>query len=261
LAIALGALACAYDWGQFPYDRVCNGGTNATTVTYQNGGDFDLIHPNGTEVAFSENVTVTRGTTVRVCSESTCCQEIGVNFPPVPSRFENEEFNWMSEDQRTVSVIYGWTCVGFLIAYAVMALGGNFVKLLVSQFAGIYRPVGKDQNIDFSSIPDIDGYVPQVQTGSYAYPLLACNIDYIDQSLIGWNDPGNSYDDYNMIFDIPHASLTRTTRIIGSTRHWKKLKDHVDFIESDNIDRDAKPIFAVVKQWSLSDRRNGGLKR
>eukprot|EP00557_Chaetoceros_sp_GSL56_P010713 CAMPEP_0176478664 /NCGR_PEP_ID=MMETSP0200_2-20121128/1309_1 /TAXON_ID=947934 /ORGANISM="Chaetoceros sp., Strain GSL56" /LENGTH=987 /DNA_ID=CAMNT_0017874621 /DNA_START=38 /DNA_END=3001 /DNA_ORIENTATION=- len=261
LAIALGALACAYDWGQFPYDRVCNGATTATAVTYENGGDFELFYPNGTVVDFTETFTVSRETTVRVCSASDCCQQIGINFPPVPSRFENDEFEWMSEDQRTISVIYGWTCVGFLIAYAVIAFGGNFVKLVISQFVGIYRPVGDDQKIDFSSMKDIDGYIPQVQTGSYAFPLLACNIDYINQSLIGWNDPGNSYDNYNMIFDVPHPSLTRTTRILGSTRHWGKLKDHEDFTESDNVDRDAKPIFDIVKQWSLSDPRDGGLTR
>lgn len=37
----------------------------------------------------------------------------------------------------------------------------------------------------------------------------------VDQSLIGWNDPETSYDNYNIIFDVPYEGMKRSKRLKG----------------------------------------------
>jgi len=220
--------------------------TTIETFFFRNEDDFVVAY---------EKPLVIASDKARVCNTQECCQEIGTRFPPVPSVFETKEFYWMTEDQERLSKIFGWTSVGLLIAFAVIVFGGNILKLIMSLFKGVYKPTGQDQKIDFSSIKDIDGYIPQVRIGSYAYPLLACDIDDVDQTLIGWNDPGTSYDEYNMVFDVDHSSRKRKSKIAGSTRFCGKLRSHTDYQRSDSHDENEKPIFSIVKQWDLTDRR------
>lgn len=200
----------------------------------------------------------------RVCNDKECCQEIGISFPPVPTRFESETFKYMDEDQRLNSQIFGWTSTALIGIFLVFAFGGNLLKYIYSLFRGIYKPEGDDQQVDYSSVPNINGYIPQLRVGSYAYPLLVCDIDDVNQNLIGWNDPGVSYDNYNMIFDVSHDSLKRSTKLVGSTRKWGKLKDHDEYKEKSDRDelkqslKKVTPIFSIVKHWSLADRKERG---
>jgi len=255
-AIIIGALVCAYDFSQFPYDRICAGVTTSQ-------GEFaienfrDSKGNNASDVIGQNDNIVVQNETVRVCNEKKCCQEIGFDFPPIPEVLQSDEFNYMSDDQENISLVYGWTSVGLIVAFAVIAFGGALMKFIKSLFKSVYSPVGQDQKIDFSSIRDIDGYIPQVRVGSYSYPLIACDIDDIDLTLIGWTDPGTSYDEYNVTFDVNHKSISRKTKIEGSTRKYGKLRNHKDFRESADYDEDVNPIFSVVKQWDLTKSRDG----
>lgn len=198
-------------------------------------------------------VTVTSTDAVRVCTESTCCQQ-SRKFPPVSTKIETSEFKWMSDEQRELTAICGWTSFAVILAYFVLAFGSSTVHLLLSQFSNSYKPTGKDQNIDFSNVKGIEAYIPQILIGSYAFPLLACNIDDVDQKYIGWNDPGTSYDEYNMLFDIKYSGLKRSEKIAGSTRHYDKIHNHKNFRDSDNADKTSKPIYSIVKQYTVNHK-------
>jgi len=39
--------------------------------------------------------------------------------------------------------------------------------------------------------------------GGIEYPLIACDIKDIDKKLIGWSEPSNGYESWNLISDIP----------------------------------------------------------
>jgi hypothetical protein len=64
----------------------------------------------------------------------------------------------------------------------------------MSLFRGVHAPNGQKQQIDFSCVPEIFLYVPQIKLKAFPFPFLACNIDTLDQEFIGWSDPSNSYD-------------------------------------------------------------------
>ena len=55
--------------------------------------------------------------------------------------------------------------------------------------------------LDFTNM--IDGmmaYIPQIKAERFTFPLLVCDIDDVDVSLVGWNPHPSSYDEYNLIF-------------------------------------------------------------
>ena len=77
--------------------------------------------------------------------------------------------------------------------------------------------------------------------------LIACDIDHIHQNLVGWKDPDKSYDEYNLIFDVPFKNMKRKRKIMESTKNLAKIMDHKDF-KVDNVET-ARPIFSTIKQW------------
>jgi hypothetical protein len=82
----------------------------------------------------------------------------------------------MTDDQEIVADIYGWSAVGVLLIVVLSFLWGWYIAFR-SLFRGTYESCGDDQNIAFSDVPSINGYVPQVASAVFSYPLLACNID------------------------------------------------------------------------------------
>ena len=78
----------------------------------------------------------------------------------------------------------------------------------------------------------------------FHFPLLTCDIDDIDVDLISWRNPNTnehtnphlSFDDYNLIFDVPYEGMKRS----------KNMESRSDMsTEQEKI----RPIFNVVKQW------------
>lgn len=82
----------------------------------------------------------------------------------------------------------------------------------------------------------------------YPFPLLLCDVDNIDQELIGWSTPHGSYDQDNVIFDIPHvAALKNKVRRLDANDDF--VSDHFD---DDVVKVDDSPIFSIVKDWNPS---------
>jgi hypothetical protein len=97
--------------------------------------------------------------------------------------------------------------------------------------------------------------VPQIKRNGQPFPFLICDIDEIDQGLVGWTDPLHSYDYYNLIFDMPHKSLRRTKIIEGNTRGATKIAAHDEYSENTtgNITASTRgkmrPIYSVVAHY------------
>jgi hypothetical protein len=100
------------------------------------------------------------------------------------------------------------------------------------------QPEGGSQDIDFSSNPEIFAYVPQLKYVGHPFPYICCDIDDLDQDLIGWSDATRSYDYYNLMFEIPHRSLKRTVRIEGNTRDLPTIADSDQYEVSRKLSRE-----------------------
>jgi hypothetical protein len=130
---------------------------------------------------------------------------------------------------------------------------------VVITFLFANQPEGAAQHIDFSSNMEIYGYVPMLKFGSHPFPYLCCDVDEIDQDLIGWNDASHSYDHYNLIFEVPHQSLRRTETIDHNTRAVSRIVDadgYKEALESSKQKASARaqssrksPLYSVVKHY------------
>lgn len=119
-AIVAGIVISAYDWALFKFDRVCRGeegeaSTGEFVVNFFGNTDrIDLL---------KSPITVESTDTVRVCKKDKCCQEVGFQWPPIPERFESEEFQWMSPGQQLVTRFFGWLSVVAVVVFFVGAFG------------------------------------------------------------------------------------------------------------------------------------------
>lgn len=202
-----------------------------------------------------DEVIVTQDTPVVPCSQS-WRQVDGLVFPPT-KRWQPDGLQWMSNSQELLTTIYGWSSVGVLIAFFVYYFGSATLNFLLSWFKGVYNPGGQDQHIDFSSNLEIFAYVPQIKLSALPFPLLACDIDALDQGLIGWNDPSQSYDLHNMIFDVPWEGMPRKKLIQKNTRGRALIAQQSDYLgdndERSGVQQQAEkrktPMFSIVKHW------------
>ena len=112
------------------------------------------------------------------------------------------------------------------------------------------QPTGLNQHKDFSSGIGFEsfGYIPQLEVLGFHFPLLCCNIDDIDVRLIGWKDPNKvsqkssdhparSYDNHNLIFDVPYEALHRSRNVA------------VNASGTDAVETQVRPIFSVIKHY------------
>jgi hypothetical protein len=147
-------------------------------------------------------------------------------FPFIPKK-QREGYEWMTDQQEKVTNLYGWTAV------AVMGLVAGWLAFQIlnairSMFYDSYTARGKDMGIDFSNVRSISAYIPQVESTVFSYPLLACNVDSLDEELFEWNDPDRPMSFYD---------LTKDAEVLLS-----------------GIDVSGKKVFSHIKHWSPQGR-------
>ena len=142
--------------------------------------------------------------------------------------------------------MFGWSSLVLLIIFVVTLFGRSIINFFASFITTTYKGGGVDAQIDFQNVAEISLYVPQIKVGSVNYPILACAVDDVNTSWIGWSDPSDpSYDKHNLIFDVPHENLKRQrseTIVRNASVGGGVVTSH----------REASPIFSIVKTWSRS---------
>mmetsp|Transcript_29806 Transcript_29806/g.49189 ORF Transcript_29806/g.49189 Transcript_29806/m.49189 type:complete len:964 (-) Transcript_29806:41-2932(-) len=234
-------MVASYDWAQFPYDNLCDpettDGTNYSR-SYTNVfflGDKNEENPRTLEVEQNSNVVA--------CDQSWRNVD-GFPFPATARKMQGDGPDWMTSEQETVTNLYGWSSVVILVLFVVTLFGRSFYHLIIGFFKGIYEPDGVDAQIDFQNVAEISLYVPQFRLGALQFPVLACDVDDLNTNWVGWNDVANpSYDNHNLIFDVPHENMRRQKN--------QKITSAVaddNAVEASHLE--AFPIFSIVKSWS-----------
>lgn len=238
-------LVSSYAWAQFPYDNVCDPDepTFRTPATYVN----ILAPPEDTNLRF---VTVSQDTEVVFCPQSWRSFD-GFPFPPT-ARLQPEGLSWMRGTQESLANLYGWTACAAAVVFILFFFGTTIFNFLMSWVRGVYHAANQNQNIDFSSNDDINLYIPQIRGWGLPFPLLACDIDHIDHSLIGWSDPIRTYDYWNVIYDIPWDGMPRQRMeepVSGAVSVSPSTRPPDPDIPRTEFKVPAKPIFSIVKYY------------
>ena len=154
----------------------------------------------------------------------------------------------------TVANLFGWSSLVLLIIFVVTFFGRSIIKFFASFITTTYQAGGVDAQIDFQNVAEISLYVPQFKVGSLNYPVLACDVDELNTSWIGWSDPSDpSYDKHNLIFDVSHENMKRQ-----KSETITRNASGIGGVET--MHRDASPIFSIVKSWSRSQENTKLLK-
>ncbi|KAG7353258.1 calcium-activated chloride channel [Nitzschia inconspicua] len=199
IAIAVMAVISSYYWSGFPFDNICpNDSINSTYV------DSVIVLPkNVSELRFAFNVTFTEeDVDYRFCNQNLMAIGSGPTFPFVPTMTTDttDPSNWMTDDQVITTTYFGWAAVGILVIVIVKFVYGWLVMFL-DQYRNSYSAVGDDQGIHYSDVTSRSAYIPQVFSGMFSYPLIACNTEKIDEELFDWTDPDRSFGYYDLSKD------------------------------------------------------------
>jgi hypothetical protein len=212
------AIMSSYYWAGFPFDNLCPvEGNNATSAPFFN--DTWIIQPeNGGNVT---TVKVEPGAQMYSFCRQDFFRYDGFAFPFISS-FQVPGEEWMTSSQEMVTTIFGWTSVA-IVAAILLKFAWQMWDGAMSMFRGGYSPSGEDQGINFSKVPTISAYIPQVQSTVFSYPLLACNIDRIDSDLLDWTDPDRPFSFYDLTKDaevLLRGTDVSSKNVFSQVVHW-----------------------------------------
>ncbi len=98
----------------------------------------------------------------------------------------------------------------------------------------------------------ISSYVPQVHSDLFTHPLLAVNIDRVDESIFDWSDPERSHSYYDLTRDAEQLMKDNEDVCYGSfsqIRHWPPGEDSEE-------DRFTKSALRKKSKRDISSKRN-----
>jgi hypothetical protein len=196
------AVMSSFYWSAFPFDNLCEVEDASVNSTYIGTHKLNVTKRFQKEPSNFTTTVIANSTVYKFCAQDYILGATGPTFP-----FLNGE--WMGDDQQGLAILFGWTYV------AVMSLtGGKFLFSLMgwirrqffnvigvstlgisrqnkrrcsilTRFAFLQAP-GDEQGIGFHDVRNIAGYIPQVRSEIFSYPLIACKCDTFGDTLFDW---------------------------------------------------------------------------
>lgn len=78
--------------------------------------------------------------------------------------------------------------------------------------------------MNFSNVDVISAYIPQVKNENFLYPLIACDVEHIDNELFDWNDPDRPFSYYSVVKDAKRLLANQpgasTEKVFSRVMHW-----------------------------------------
>lgn len=240
--LCYGVLA-SYHIAQFPFDNACE---SQTAIDDYVGQSYTLNFANGTDMGENPRVIGGDDKVYNFCHQDLLRSGV---FPAVASK-QSEGSEWMNGPQETFATLYGVTKVVILVLVSASIIIYSISKLFETLFCEGFPSSGKPTEKRFSDVPTICGFIPQVHVDGYQFPFLLCDIDSVHQDLMSWNDPYNTYDFWNLIYDIPAvAQVKRQKRELTTNDAY--VDDDEDALEEDIPEKmKISKLVSVVGDWN-----------
>ncbi len=239
MAVALMAIFSSYYWTGFPFDNLCID----TNSPVDFAGDFELQpYPSpyprfgGTFSTFLTTASVSPDDyNYRTCSQDFTGHLPKLPFPFAPSRAKVVESldpsAYMTDDQELSTTYFGWGAFAFTLVILAKYIT-YWYSAYTALYNGGYKPVGEAQDKPFSEERSRRAYIPFVESKSFAFPLIACQVDNIDKELFDFTDTSRSY----LYYDL--------------TNDAEKLVSNGDKNSVDAL------AFTIVKSWPAEKKKN-----
>jgi hypothetical protein len=227
LAVVAMAIMSSFYWSGFPFDNLCE---LEEPVDDAYLGTFKVRALDANSRGRMHNATVQFGQgdhPYRVCSQNLMAPgRSGSAFPFTPDKQPTGD-EWMTPDQEEVTIVFGWTALVITVVVIIKFVGG-WGEMIQSFFRSNYSAVGADKATPFSQVASRSGYIPQVMSSLFSYPLIACDSDDIDPELYDWVDPDVPYNMYDLTKDAKHLlSGIDVSAKVGFTKvkYWPPKMD------------------------------------
>jgi len=209
----------SFYWSAFPFDNLCL--MEDQTLNPEYFGDYNVSTIINTGNAFVIESINNSTSVYRFCNQDFIGRPGGPDFPFIYREDDPAFGEWMSPEQQFLSQLFGWTSTGFIALVCLKFLYGFYCRVRL-EFVSSYNPNSSEQGIAFHEVPTIAGYVPQVKSNLFSYPLIICDSDKLGDKLFDWEDPDQDYGYYDLTKDADHI-------LTGSNRRAKDSFDRVKY--------------------------------
>jgi len=128
-AVLAYAIISAYAWAGFPYDNVCS---PDNPITYNGpAGPINVEFGNGT----MGSITLGQNSTFVFCDQRWRGFD-GFLFPPTANK-QPDGARWMTDSQETLTNIYGYTSLAFLVGFIILFFGNAIKNYIKSWMMGV----------------------------------------------------------------------------------------------------------------------------
>jgi len=224
------SILSSYWWSAFPYDNLCSADLLSKIPT-QAPTDDNLFPPADYDHGAVSNSDYINGTIYEYCNQN----EIFLEFPA-------EDHSWMTDDQKLMTKLFGWSSIGVLLLIIIFFMFMGF-KLFLRFFVSDYSPDGRDMDMPFSTLEDNCTYVPQVETKQTPYPFIVGNVKDMDPELYDWVSAERDYDYYNLTLDLKDILSPEELEEACAKSLFSRVKD---YIGTDNNDKEGDDAAAAV---------------
>ena len=107
----------------------------------------------------------------------------------------------------------------------------------------LLQEFSKDKKCDFSDVPSINAYVPQIID-----TLIICDIDGVRPDLVGWHTP-KGYDMHNSFFDLPRIAKMPCVRKVNEEGIPIDVVDPDVYLDCEEVLQSRK-IYSIFKHWA-----------
>jgi len=204
-----------FQWSGFPFDDLCEVSaqdqkTFKETVLDPLEEYMDTAEFVSTSIFQTKDKEVNdlKKVVIQMNAYEFCDQDYlrNLKFPPSTILYESD---WMQKNQKIFVELFGWISVACICVVTYILVGKKVLAMAQNPEDTLNDT--KNQFIDFTCVSEIYAYIPQVIDEYFQYPLLACDLDNIDDNLIYWEDGERSYDYWNMIYDVPGEYVFRSS--------------------------------------------------
>jgi hypothetical protein len=232
IAVGFMAVSSSYHWSSFSFDNLCpNEGINKTYIdTFSITASGDRF--NVTKIQEPGSISFTDADVdYRFCNMNFMRVSPHASFPFVPTlgNANIDPYEYMTDDQIISSTYFGWSAFAIVIIIL-----GRFLYLWYSGWKQLYisnyAPVGETQGIAWSEVDSRSAYIPQVESPVFAFPLVACKTDGMDEELFDFKDPDRTYRYYDLTVDAEkllsaNSEIAKNNKGFSIVKSWKPDED------------------------------------
>jgi len=161
------------------------------------------------------------------------CNQYALFGRQFPTIHLMDEFEWLTSDQELIAKAYGWASMIILALVVLGIFGMRIAESCYGLFKGTYEEVGVSQQIDFSNVREMAAYVPMIRDDNFQFPLLTCDIDKIDEDLIGFETGDQQFRYWNLIHDVPKRNFRASMNYDRTSRGIEAFDADYDEDEHD----------------------------